>query len=219
MTTEVTIKIQPQGDEAIIGLQREIGSIYSHATGFVVANPQDVKRAVEDLSLIANLRKALEGKRKEYTEPLNTHLKEINATFKTFSDPLDAANKILRDKVGAYNQEQQRLKDEAEKADALRKQAAEIEAKLTQETGEIFSENKPSVVIPEAQVVNKAYTEVGNMGTRKVRKWREIDFAKIPDAYKEVNVAKISKVVKAGIPEIPGIEIYEEDTLVISATK
>ena len=217
MPNEVSIRVQPQGDEVVIGLQREIDSIHSRAKDFTVANPQEVKRAVEDLSLIANLKKALEGKRKEYTEPLNGHLKEINATFKLFSEPLEAADKALRDKIGAFNREQQRLKDEAAKAEELSRQAAEIRAKLTQETGEIFPETEPSVVVPEAQVVSKAYTEVGNMGTRKVRKWREVDFAKIPDAYKMLDSAKINKVVKAGIPEIPGIEIYEEDTLVINA--
>jgi len=47
----------------------------------------------------------------------------------------------------------------------------------------------------------------------KIRKYRVINFAELPDQYKIENSALLNKVVKAGIHEIPGVEIYLEDTL------
>src|SRR4030042_391913 len=129
MTTAV-VKVNPELDEAVIQLRGEAERLVVYAQGFVVANLEGVKRATEDLSMISNLKKALEERRKEYTQPLNDHLKEINATFKIFSEPLDAADKALRGKILAFNAEQRRLQEEAARAEALRKEAAEREAKL-----------------------------------------------------------------------------------------
>jgi len=218
MTTAV-VKVNPGLDETVIHLQGEAERLVVYAEGFVVANLQGVKRATEDLSMIANLKKALEEKRKEYTQPLNDHLKEINTAFKVFSEPLDVADRALRGKILAFNAAQRRLQDEAARAEALRREAAEIEARLTQETGEIFLSNKPAVPVPEAAPVNKAYTEVGTMGTRKIRKWECKDFAQVPDEYKMLDGAKIGKVIRAGISAIAGIRIYEEDTIAITARK
>jgi len=212
------VAIKPELNDAVIKLRDEAARLVVYAESFTVANPNDVKRATKDLSMIANLKKALETKRKEYTEPLNTHLKDINEAFKAISVPVGVADQTLRDKVLAYNKEQQRLKAEADKAEALREQAAKIEAKLTQETGEIFEHPAPAPM-PEAKPMVKAYTDVGNMRTRKIRKWKEVDFSKVPDAYKMLDSAKINKVVKAGIPETREIDIYEEDTLTITAKK
>jgi len=212
------IKINPELDTTVIKLQVEALRLRDYAEGSVVANLEGVKRATEDLSMLTNLKRSLEEKRKEYTQPLNDHLKEINATFKIFSEPLDIADKALRGKILAFNAEQQRIRDEAERAQFLIDQARAIEASLTQQTGEIFPE-QTQVVIPGAAPVKKAYTAVGDMSTRKNRKWRELDFSKVPDSYKMLDVTKINRVVRAGIPEIAGIEIYEEDSLVITARR
>ena len=216
LTTVVAIR--PERDETVVKLQDEATRLVLYAQGFVVANPSDVKRAVEDLSMIANIQKALETKRKEYTAPLNDHLKEINTTFKSITEPLDTANATLRGKVQAFNNEQKRLQQEAEKAQELIRQATEIQAKLHQATGEIFDAPPPAPVLTTAPVV-KAYTDVGTMSTRKVMKWRGVDFAKVPDEYKMLDAVKIGKVVRAGVTAIPGIEIYPEDGLTITAKK
>lgn len=45
----------------------------------------------------------------------------------------------------------------------------------------------------------------------KVWKARVIDEAAVPREYLRVDTAKIDKVVKAGLRNIPGIEVYEEE--------
>jgi len=69
-------------------------------------------------------------------------------------------------------------------------------------------------VIPEAP--KRIHTDMGSSGTMKIRKYRVVSFAELPDQYKIENSALLNKVVKAGIPSIPGVEIYLEDTLRVS---
>jgi len=219
MESTALIAIHPEIQEEIISLRAEGERLYAYTQGFVVAGLGDAKRAVEDLSLISNLKKALEERRKEYTQPLNAHLKEINEAFKGMVTPIELADATLRGKVGAYNREQERLRQEAERARALREEALTIEAKLTQQTGEIFPETAPAVVMPEFHPATKVFTDVGYLNTRKVRKYRVINFSLLPDEYKLEDSVKLGKVVRAGINSIPGVEIYEEDSLVITSKK
>ena len=215
--TTTVVAIRPEHDEAVVKLRDEATRLASYAQGFVVANPSDVKRATEDLSMISNIQKALEAERKKYTEPLNAHLKEINTTFKTITEPLDTANKTLRSKVQEYNNEQKRLQQEVEKAQEFLRQAAEIQAKLTKETREIF-DAPPLAPIVTAAPVTKVYTDVGTMGTRKVWKFEVVDFALLPDEYKLPDMVKIRKVITAGVA-IPGVKAQQEDSLSITAKK
>jgi len=72
-------------------------------------------------------------------------------------------------------------------------------------------------VTPEAP--RRVHTEMGTVGQRMIRNDRTVDFALLPDQYKIENSALLNKVVKAGIPEIPGVEIYEEPTLTVNTRK
>ena len=212
------VRVHPELDDAVLKLYAEGKNLQAYAESFTVAGLSDMKRAIEDLSMIANLKKALEERRKEYTTSLNSHLHQINDTFKAMVEPIDIADKLLRGKASAFNKEQQRLKDEAAKAEELIRQATEIQAKLTQRTGEIFTDI-PTVSVPEIVVSKKVYTSVGDMSTRKNMKWEVVDIALVPDYLKIVDAVKVGKMVRAGIGAIAGIRIWEEDSLVIKARK
>jgi len=216
--TTTAIAIKPEEDAVVVKLRDEAMRLVSYAQGFEVTNPSDVKRATEDLSLIANIKKALEAKRKEYTEPLNGYLKDINATFKSISGPVEEADRLLRNTVIRFNRRQADLQAEAIKREELRQQLAEADAAIMRKTGEILDSPPPAPVVTAAPVT-KAYTGVGTMGTRKAMKWREVDFAKVPDEYKMLDAIKIGKVVRAGVTSIPGIEIYPEDGITITAKR
>ena len=218
MLSKALVQVHPELDDAVVKLYAEGKKLQDYATKVIVTNLSDVQCGVEDLSIIANLKKALEERRKEYTAPLNSHLREINDTFKAMVEPIDIADKLLRSKIGVFNKEQQRLKDEAAKAEELIRQATEIQAKLTQRTGEIFPDI-PAVSVPEVVVSKKVYTSVGDMSTRKNMKWEVVEIALVPDYLKIVDAVKVGKMVRAGIGAIAGIRIWEEDSLVIKARK
>lgn len=206
------IRTNPSEDQAVIALASEAQGLLTWAETRVIATGEDVRYATNDLSLIAKLKKALNEKIKEYEGPIKQHLDMVTATFKTITDPLKAADKITRDKISAYNEEQKRKAREAEEINQLRIEAARLEMKLK---GELTEEIKLVEVIPPPPT--NVRTEMGTLGTMKVRKYRVTNFAELPDQYKMENSALLNKVVKAGIPSIPGCELYFEESLRVSA--
>ena len=207
------INISPDKDAAVTALYRESEKLLAFARGRVIATNEDLAPATEDLSLIANLKKAIEGKRKEYISPIREHLDAVNTTFKNFAAPLEEADRITREKIMDFRREQARKRLEAERIEDEKLALARREAEL--KGGEITVDLSP-VEKPEA-APDKVHTEVGSAGTMVVRKWELVDIAQVPPEYLLVDAGKITKLVKAGIGNIPGIRIYEEETLRVNA--
>jgi hypothetical protein len=67
----------------------------------------------------------------------------------------------------------------------------------------------PPVVPAPAKTVR---TEVGKVTARKIRKFRIVDPAQIPDEYWVLDETKIGKAVRAGL-DIPGVQTWEEEVL------
>ena len=205
------ININPDADERIISLYQEAQSLQRYAEVRVISSIDDIKSATNDLSIMSGLKKTIEDKRKEYVGPINDHLKAVNEAFKTFTDPLNNADSITRQKILDYRAEQERQRQEIEEIAKLEREAAERKAALTGEP----------VVIPEVveapAVAPKHYrTDMGTLGTAKIWKFEVVDFSLLPDRFKMENAALIGKVVRAGEREIPGVRIWEERTLRIT---
>jgi len=208
-TTTAVLNIAPGQDERVVALQNEVMGLLSFAQTRVIVTDQDVAIATDDLSLMAKLKKAIEEKRREYVDPLNAHLKDINEKFKLLSDPLAQADKTTREKVLTYRAEVERKRREIEE---INRQAEELARKQASLNNGEFTVDTTPVVAPAAPPAH-VRTEAGTLGTQKVRKWEIIDIKLVPDDYKIIDSGRVNKVVKAGIPSIPGIRIWEEDTL------
>ena len=176
-----------------------------------IATAEDLKPATDDLSIIAKLKKAMEEKRKTYLQPFQEHVKETNEAYKALMQPIEQADIITRQKILAFQLKQKLIREEQEKINRLRMEAAQKEMKLR---GEITESVNLVEVIPE--MPKKVQTELGTTSTFKVRKWEVIDFALVPNDLKVVDAGKITKLVKAGISFIAGIHIWEEDSLRIN---
>ena len=210
--TTALIQVEPGINPDVVSLLNEVMSIKEWADKREIANPEDVKNATNDLSLIAKLKKAIEEKRKEYTDPLNTHLKAISNAFKLLSEPLEQANQVTRQKVLAYNAEIERQRLEAEAIERERLALARREEELTGEhTVDLTAVDRPDAT------PDRVKTDVGMTSKMTVRKWELEDITQVPAQYLVVDAAKVTKQVKAGIGAIPGIRIYEEETLRVSA--
>jgi hypothetical protein len=151
----------------------------------------------------------LKERQTEYTKPVKEHLDGIVQTFAAVTVPLDQADKITRDKILKYNADQEKRRREAEEINRMREEATRREAALND--GEI-TDTRPPIEVPKTapRIVR---TDVGNAGIVKTRKYRILDFAKLPDTYKLENSVLLNKVTRAGIPEIPGVEFYFEEGL------
>lgn len=208
------VKVRPQADQAVIALHEQSLKLEQYAKALVITSDGDVKSATNDLSIISGLKKAIEEKRKEYIQPINDHLKAVNEAFKTFTEPLKQADQITRHKILDYRAEQERRRQEAEKIARLEQEAAERKAALTGEP----------IVVPEVEgtapsAPSHYRAEMGTLGKIMVRKWEVEDMALVPEEYKMLDSARLTKVVKAGIPSIPGIRIWEEETLRVNTRK
>jgi len=206
------VKVKPEADAAVIALHEQSLKLEHYATALVIASDDDVKGATNDLSIISGLKKAIEEKRKEYTQPINEHLKAVNEAFKTFTEPLDRADRITRDKVLAYRQEQERRRQETEEIARMEREAAERKAALT---GEPIVAPEVVEIPPEAP--DRYRAEMGTLGKATIWKWEVVDFPLLPDRFKMENATLIGKVVRAGEREIPGVRIWAEETLRINA--
>ncbi len=207
------VNVNPLTDAAIASLHTQALQFQTAADQLAIASDDDVTSATTDLSVIANLKKAIEDKRKEYTQPLSNYLKAINDAFKTFTEPVLYADKLVRRKILDYRAEIDRQRREAEEIERMKKEAAEREAALT---GQPIIQPEPTLAIPAPP--NRYHADNGMLGKVTIRKWELEDFSKVPDEYKTIDSVKIGKVVRAGIPSIPGIRIWQEETLRV-ATK
>ncbi len=183
-----------------------------YAEARVIATVEDLKPAGDDLILIRNFKKAMEEKRKGYLQPFQEHVKEVNEAYKRLMEPIEAADKITGDKILAFNAEQTRIRAEQERINNLRMEAAKAEMRLK---GEITESIDLVEVIPE--VSKRIVTELGSSITTKVWKFEVTDFSLLPDRFKIENATLIGKVVRAGEREIPGVKIWSEDILRITA--
>jgi len=211
------VKVNPQAEEAYLSLKSEAAQLRENAVDLVVASPEAVTVASSDLALLSVLKKSIEAKRKEYVDPLNGWVKSINDVFRPLTDLVAEADRIVRTKVSDYNKEQQRIKAEAERIEALRLEAEEAAAKLALEAGlPPPPPTEPVAPLPQSQELRSVDTGVGSMHTRKVPKWELVDFAQVPDKYKVLDTVLIGKLVRAGERDIPGIRIHLEDEIAIT---
>lgn len=212
MNETALVNISPETDAEVQAFYSQALILQKYAEKRVIVTAEDLGPATDDLSIVSKLKKALEEKRKEYVKPLQDRVKEINDAFKTLTLPIEEADRITRTKILFYQQEQERIRQEQERINQLRLEAARAEMELR---GELTESVDLVEVISEAP--RRVVTDMGTVSQRMIRKYRVIDFTLLPDQYKIENSALLNKVVKAGIPSILGVEIYEEAILAVNA--
>ena len=206
------IKNNPREDLAIMALYDEAKILLEYANMRVIATLDDTKAATNDLSLIAKLKKAMEAKRKDYLLPFQEHVKEVNDTYKLLMAPVELADEVTRSKVTNFNREQERIKAEQEKINALRMEAATKEAALN--NGEI----KESVILVDViQPVKKVMADLASSGMRANWTYEVTDFAALPNEYKLPNTSMLNSLAKSikDSRTIPGLRIYNDPTLAV----
>ncbi len=213
-TETALIRVNPTSDELITSMHNEALRTQEYAEARVILTDLDAKLAGDDLVIISKLKKGMDLKLKEYTDPINEHLKTIRDTFKMLMGPVLAADATTREKILAYRHEQERKAREIEEINRLRLEAAQKEAALSG-TGEISE----SVVILESPALpgKTVTTDNGAATTSKIPKFEVIDKNLVPAEFLAVDMVALGKQVRAGRRDIPGVRIWLEDSLRISA--
>lgn len=184
-------------------------SLVERAKGFLLASDQDYGTASEVISYLHKKSVETDNLRKWFVKPLQDHISQINTRFKKISLPIDEAISIMKGKMISFRQEQERKRrEEEEKAARIR---WENEQKLlkAKKPERVKIQEVPQVVTPPppAAVLGSA--------TRKTWVFTIEDEDKIPRDYLIPDQNAIRAAVRNGIREIPGVRIYEQESIVI----
>ena len=187
----------PEKDVKVI--EEETSLLLKQADSYVIKSAQDADSASEFRRKIKDVENRIEAKRLEFTKPLNQSLSAINETFKKLSRPLKEVRESLTGRIlDWWRTENDRLAKEEERRrkiqDAHERAGHEVKAPI---------------------ILERPETKMGDTQVRKVWNWELIDFSKVPDIYKEINRVAINQAIRNGAREIPGLEIFQEESLSI----
>lgn len=213
---------------------KEIAIIRHEARG-LVDNARDLVIVDEDSALVATrmlvsatgAKRKLEEQRIFLVKPLNDHVKDINTLFKEWIKPLDNADSILRRKLLEFSQEQRRVYEKAE-AERLEQERLAAEALAAESDNILLDENDNAILegddFPDAEYVppppapkTVQYTAGGSTGVRKTWVFEVVDETLVPSNYLMVDEGAISLAVREGVREIPGVRIYQQESLSVRA--
>lgn len=201
------IAFRPGEDVEVLSYYAEGQKLLDYAEGRYIRAIEDYKVAVDDLSIISRLKKAMEARRKEYIEPLKTQVDAINATYKTLMDPVLSADKITRDKMLAYDARVRAERAEQERINNLRMEAAKAEMALT---GELTESVNLVEVTPEQG--KTARTEMGTSSVTDRWTFEVIDELLIPREYLVIDHAQLTAIARSHHDKknVPGIKFVNK---------
>ena len=185
---------------------------------------EDTMDDVSDLlGWIAGNKTRLEAQRVFLVKPMNDHVKNINAQFKDWLAPIEAADKAVRGKVLAYQREQNRIAAEARAAEDERiraEQARIAEEAKAQAVAEPDAPPLPPAPPPVAAPLPVApmkttRSRLGTTTVKKVWQYEITDINAVPREYWTIDQKKIAGVVRAGIRSIDGVRIFETEQLAV----
>lgn len=205
-----------KADAEVVQLTGEASSLEVRADALILETDVDATEATNILGFIATAKKKLEEKRTFFVKPLNEQVKNINNLFKVYNQPLDNADSTLRRKVLAYRQEQNRKRKEEE--ERLRKLAEKEQQRIEKKAEKKGLPAPPPMVMPVVQSAPKTIrATLGSASTKTVWDFKITDESLIPREYLVVDEKKIRAVVKAGIRNIPGVAIFQNEQLAVRA--
>lgn len=213
--------------------QGKAEKLLARVKGAVIDSPEKATGGADLLKYIKGQKSALEERRLAMTKPFREGVAALNAMFKPVETQLEQAQKILGEKMVAFqNQERLRLEDEArkerEKAKAaeeerMRKLREEQAAAIKAKDQEAIATTAAKMAEPppvQTALPTKAPAVKGSTGaTFQVRKtwtYQVTDANAVPIKYMAPDDAKIKAAIGEGARNIPGLYIFEKSIPVSS---
>lgn len=223
MTTQI---IDPQVQ--LQEVSQQVSELQQQAQHISIANDYDVSMATELLGQVKSRAKAIEALRVVIVQPLNDQVKKINNMFKSQIEPLEQIETTVKRAVVVFRQMQAEIqRKEQEKLETERK--AELQ-RLEQERLAAARDNAPLEVIDALQAKQEdlelkpvtiavpqatVRTSSGTMSAKKVWKFEVTDAIDVPREYLMVNETGIRRAIMDGVRDIPGVHIYQEESISI----
>lgn len=211
-------QVVDQTVQTIMGGNR---SIVERAFDVVVNSDESLSFAVDMLGEIKSRMRNIEKERTAMVKPINDSVKNINAKFKTVTQPLEDAERALKPKVVAYQSKIERERREAAEAERKRIEAeklAEAEAQAAignQEGADRLAKEASAVVVKPEETGRGGFT-----GTKTVvtKRWVfEVEnLLMLANARPELiktDDALINTAIRNGEREIPGLKIFQTESV------
>ena len=198
--------------EDMSSLVAQANAYLNFAQGRVVNSPVSAESAISDLALIANTKKAINAKRKEYLDPINKKASDIRDFFKLLLEPIEQADSITRKIFLDYSAKVDRQRVEAERLEAEALQLAKDQEELTGEhTVDLTPVDKP------AETLRRVETAVGTASKTGTWKYKVVDFALVSDDWKVIDSSGLTARARKhhDAKPVPGVEFYFEPGLVV----
>ena len=208
---ETSIVLRPGEDLEVHDYFEQAVIILGYAERRTITTLDDNKAANDYLTIISRHKKKMEAKKRAYLDPLKEQADAIRETYSTLMDPIIAAEKITKDKMLAYNAEQKRIREEQEKVNTLRLEAAQRDAAL--HNGEISE--SVNLITEMHPAPKKVSTDMGTSSQKDNWKWEVTKFSLVPDEFKIINPAIMTPTAKSYKDKrtIPGIRIFNAPIL------
>lgn len=206
-------------------LSSHAGKLVDRANSMTPVDDESLAECVDLTKLIKEHIKSVDCERRLIVDPLNQVVKHVNGRFKTITDPLDAAERIVKGKILDFQREQQRKAREAAEAEQKRleeerlAEAARLEAEGDKVSAEVAFDRLEKTTVKPVEYVAPSGGMTGAKSTI-TKKWkaRVTDIAALAGARPEcvsANDMVIMTLFRAGVKDIPGVEFYQEESVSI----
>lgn len=182
-------------------IKAQVSKLENQATAVTIESQEGYESAIDLVSKLKETGSEIKNKKESITKPLNEALRNVRDMFRPIEDQFANAERIIKNKLLDYK----RKKDEEARAEEARVAARVAKGTMKLET----AEKKMDSI---ERVENTTRGQVGQVQIKKIRKVRITNQDEVPRKYLVPDMVLIRQDVLGGIV-IPGVEIYEEETI------
>lgn len=187
-------------------------ALLAEAHGLKIVDDESDARGVDIVLRAKSLRRDLSNARSDATTPYERRKKAIIRWFTAHDSPLESVERETGDQHLRY---QARVREAARKEqERLQKLADARNAKAAVKAEAKGVEPPVMIPVPTVQAPPKTVkTAAGSLTVKTVWSFEVVDLSALPDEYKMADEAKLGRVVRAGVRQIPGVRIFETESL------
>lgn len=184
-------------------LKPDIQSVKKSAVDLTITSQKDMERAADMLHILKRIEVSVLEKKESVTRPLMQALSSARDLFKPLEHDHAEIKKIVKDKMLAY---------QIEEDDRIQKEKDRIARRVDKGT------MRPDTAVAKMEEIGETSKpttgQVGKASVRTIRKVRVIDAELVPREYMVPDLTKITEAVIRNNAVIPGVEVYEEKGIV-----
>lgn len=209
-------------------ISAQVSELREQSEHISITNDYDVSMATELLAQVKGRAKAIENLRVLIVQPLNDQVKKINNMFKSQLEPLEQIETTVKRAIIVFRQMQaeiqrrEQMQAESARQDELRileaERLAAAEANAPLEVIQALEEKQEDLALRPVTIEpikTSVRSTSGSMSAKKIWKFRLVNGDEVPREYMMVNETAIRRAIADGIHEIPGVEIYQEESISI----